>query len=219
MAWRRFSGLMAGYVCSFLLDDDHRSCGPQYMSILLRGLEHLRMRRREYDMLVDNFISSSAKDGNRDMDIPSTVRNAIFGSTLGHPGIIRQILTLFHYQCQQGLHGAPAMLQYLVSPSFQDVMQGSSSFSWIATRRFSKDEARFLHDALNRTDLQATFHVNRFDPIAGSISCDFKHTGIVTGCENVMDRLQFAAPLWRTYSIDSITAKDASHEPAAAAAV
>ncbi|PFH49974.1 hypothetical protein AMATHDRAFT_48311 [Amanita thiersii Skay4041] len=145
----RFDGQLHVLLLAVHGDYDHMSCGPKYMSIRLRGLEHLRMRRREYDMLVDNFISLSAKNENIDMDIPSTVRNAIFGTTLGHPGIIRQILTLLRHQCQQGLHGTPAMLQYLVSPGFQNAMQGSSSLSWIATRRFSKDEAKSLHDALN----------------------------------------------------------------------
>ncbi|PFH46587.1 hypothetical protein AMATHDRAFT_7629 [Amanita thiersii Skay4041] len=150
--------------------------GTTPVPIASLGLDGPRLWRKEYDMLVDKFISSSSDVKNGvDLGIPLAVRGAIFNSTLGHPGVVTEILKLLHHAHQSAGHHA--------------------QLHWITTRQFSRNEVQFLRDSFYKIDEEYTFPADLSDPIIEPIVRDFERSGIVTQSDTVIGHLQFAAPL------------------------
>ncbi|CAG8487133.1 7446_t:CDS:2 [Paraglomus occultum] len=137
------------------------------------GLDDLRLPRREFDTLVENFINIRYKPG---FTIPDSTRDAVFKITGGHAGLVRETLRLLRDRSGDGCRG-DEMNCFLVSPSYQGLQhQGLCSFYWMQS---------WVPDADEIEDL----------PKSADIATRLIHHGIITHAAG--ERMQFAAPIMR----------------------
>ncbi|CAG8601911.1 11686_t:CDS:2 [Ambispora leptoticha] len=158
------------------------------------GLEDLRLLSNEFTIVVDRFCKSF--DSSIPITISETVKDAVFNSTRGHPGLVRRTLSLLQYEYRRGHVEESQLLRYLVSASYWSTIKNARPFTWLHDWQPDDETIRFLRKVFYEINIESTFSVDWRDPAQASISRKLKRSGLITETGDP-SRWQFAAPLVR----------------------
>ncbi|CAG8815674.1 17058_t:CDS:2 [Gigaspora margarita] len=95
--------------------------GYDYISIEFEhalGMEQLRLKRTEYDELVEKFIEVVYANESYKLTIPADVTDAIFNATARHPYLIRKSLSCLKNYFRSGHKDASDMSRYIMSSAY-----------------------------------------------------------------------------------------------------
>ncbi|CAB4395377.1 unnamed protein product [Rhizophagus irregularis] len=165
---------------------------PITFSVTL-GLDHLRLSRAEYSVLLEKFITATQREMH--FEIEGNIKNVMYNMSRSHAGIMRGTLNRVKEQYRNGVQTTPELLKYFISADFRNFLTSTRSFIWLRDWHPSNEESRFLRNALNRCDKNSTFHVDMDIPNASPIVNKYIHSGLNVQTKN---RFQFTAPLMRS---------------------
>ncbi|CAB5357215.1 unnamed protein product [Rhizophagus irregularis] len=125
---------------------------PITFSVTL-GLDHLRLSRAEYSVLLEKFITATQREMH--FEIEGNIKNVMYNMSRGHAGIMRGTLNRVKEQYRNGVQTTPELLKYFISADFRNFLTSTRSFIWLCDWNPSNEESRFLRNALNRFQFTA----------------------------------------------------------------
>ncbi|CAG8833973.1 11690_t:CDS:2, partial [Gigaspora margarita] len=155
------------------------------------GMEQLRLKRTEYDKLVEKFIKVVYANESYKLTIPADVTDAIFNATARHPHLIRKSLSCLKNYFRSGHKDASDMSRYIMSSAY---FSGTCVFNWLVNLQMTNDNVNFLRHAYYGVDSTSTFSINPGNDQMYQTAKKFKCLGLITevikeGC------YQFVAPI------------------------
>ena len=165
------------------------------------GLEWLRLKRAEFDQLVESFINFVFDSDDVEFTIPINVRDAIFNFTAGHPHVVRETLHILKDHSRRHLRRTDFkdsdMLFYLLSNEYNSRIQNLRVFDALGNLEMTNDNVEFLRNAFYSVDSNSTFTFNSSDDRAHEAARRFKLSGLITEAHSRC--MQFAVPLMRIF--------------------
>lgn len=155
------------------------------------GLDALRLRRDEFNQLLERFVEHQHTIGSPNFEIPQSVQDAIFSLTGGHAGLCRTTLRYLCHNYRDGPVATMTILRDLTSADFKINLTTTRAFHWIENWNPSPIETELLRRILLLYDAESCVSV---DLIADSATYNFVRTGILTMVDN---KFQFSAPIMR----------------------
>ncbi|KAF8430341.1 hypothetical protein EV426DRAFT_708519 [Tirmania nivea] len=155
------------------------------------GLDALRLRRDEFNQLLERFVEHRHTIGSPNFEIPQSVQDAIFSLTGGHAGLCRTTLRYLRHNYRDGPAATVTMLRDLTSADFKINLTKTRAFHWIQNWNPSPTETELLRRILLLCDAESCVSV---DLIADPATYNFVRSGILTMVDN---KFQFSAPIMR----------------------
>ncbi|KAF8453927.1 hypothetical protein BGX38DRAFT_366277 [Terfezia claveryi] len=155
------------------------------------GLDTLRLRRDEFNQLLERFVEHRHTIGSPNFEIPQSVQDAIFSLTGGHAGLCRTTLRYLRHNYPDGPAATVTMLRDLTSADFKINLTKTRAFHWIQNWNPSPTETELLRRILLLCDAESCVSV---DLIANPATYNFVRSGILTMVDN---KFQFSAPIMR----------------------
>ncbi|KAF8454735.1 hypothetical protein BGX38DRAFT_1267665 [Terfezia claveryi] len=162
------------------------------------GLDALRLRRDEFNELVERFVEHRHTIGSPNFEIPQSVQDAIFSLTGGHAGLCRTTLRYLRHNYRDGPAATVTMLRDLTSADFKRNLTKTRAFHWIQNWNPSPTETELLRRILLYCDAESRVRV---DPITEPATYNFVRSGILTIVDN---KFQFSAPIMRMILINRL---------------
>ncbi|CAG8699473.1 5737_t:CDS:2 [Rhizophagus irregularis] len=129
---------------------------PITFSVTL-GLDHLRLSRAEYSVLLEKFITATQREMH--FEIEGNIKNVMYNMSRGHAGIMRGTLNRVKEQYRNGVQTTPELLKYFISADFRNFLTSTRSFIWLRDWNPSNKESRFLRNALNSVPYDKRYHL------------------------------------------------------------
>ncbi|KAF8456329.1 hypothetical protein BGX38DRAFT_1257701 [Terfezia claveryi] len=161
-------------------------------------LDALRLRRDEFNELLERFVEYRHTIGSPNFEIPQSVQDAIFSLTGGHAGLCRTTLRYLRHNYRNGPAATVTMLRDLTSADFKRNLTKTRAFHWIENWNPSPTETKLLREILLLCDAESCISVELIDDQA---TYNFVRSGILTIVDN---KFQFSAPIMRMILINQL---------------